>query len=69
MKLAHQFDRGATKERFDDLGEFAERHNFSCSDFLAVVCAKLAGYPQKDFETELFVAGHEFKIRIEKNDN
>lgn len=32
MKLAHQFDRGATKERFDDLGEFAERHNFSCSD-------------------------------------
>ena len=66
MKRAHQFEHGAAKERFDDLGEFAEKHNFSCSDFLAVVCAKLAGYPQNTFETGLMVAGHEFKIRIEK---
>lgn len=66
IKLAHQFEHGAAKERFDDLGDFAEKNNFSCSDFLAVVCAKLSGYPQKEFETELMVAGQEFKIRIEK---
>lgn len=66
MKLAHQFDHGAAKERFDDLGEYSEKNGFSCSDFLAVVCARLAGYPQREFETELMVAGHEFKIKITK---
>mgnify|MGYP007072988351 CR=1 FL=1 len=66
MKLAHQFDHGAPKERFDDLGEYSEKNGFSCADFLAVVCARLAGYPQREFETELMVAGHEFKIKITK---
>lgn len=42
------------------------RNIISCADFLAVVCARLAGYPQKEFETELMVAGYEFKIKITK---
>lgn len=28
IKLAHQFEHGAPKERFDDLGDFAEKNNF-----------------------------------------
>lgn len=66
MKLSHQFEHGAKKENFDLLADFMDNHNFSCSDFLAVVCVKLSGYPQNEFETKLMVAGHEFKIRIEK---
>lgn len=66
MKLAHQFDHGAPKERFDDLGEYSEKNGFSCADFLDVVCTKLAGYPQKEFETELLVGGFEWKITLEK---
>lgn len=60
------FDHGAPKESFDDLGEYMDKHNFSCSDFLAVVCAHLCDVPQKEFETEIMVCEQEFKIRIEK---
>lgn len=66
MKQAHQFEHGATKENFDLLADFMDEHNLNCSDFLAVVCAKLLGYPQNEVETKLMVVGHEFKIRIEK---
>ena len=54
------------RERFDLLADFMDEHEFTVSDFLAVVCANLSGYPQNEFETELMVAGHEFKIRINK---
>lgn len=67
LKHAKQFVvNGATKENFELLADFMNEHNLSCSDFLAVVCAKLLGYPQNEVETKLMVAGHEFKIRIEK---
>ena len=66
MKQAHIFEHGAPKEAFDRLGDFVEQNNLSCSDLLAVVCARIANYPQKEFETKLLVAGVKFEIKIEK---
>lgn len=63
-KEIETFERGTGD--WEKLCNFMDEHNFSCADFLAVICAHLCSRPQKDFETELFVAGHEFKIRIEK---
>lgn len=45
------------------------KNDFSCADFLACVCANISSYPQNEFETSLFVAGHEFNIKIERKQN
>lgn len=37
-----------------------------CSDFLACVCAHIAHLPQKEFTTELMVAGYEWDITLKK---
>lgn len=67
MKFSRNYIKNPnSRERFDKLAEFMDYHEFTVSDFLAVVCAHLAGYPQAVFETELMVALTEFKIRIEK---
>lgn len=66
MKESKCFDHGVSKEKFDKLADFMEENGFSCADFLACVCARIGGYPQKEFETELMVAGCVFKIKIEK---
>lgn len=54
------------RARFDDLAEFMDDHEFTVSDFLACVCANLSKYQEKNFETELLVAGYKFKIRIDR---
>lgn len=69
MKESRCFDRGASKENFDKLAEFMDKNDFSCADFLACVCANISSYPQNEFETSLFVAGHEFNIKIERKQN
>lgn len=59
------FDDG---HRFDELGEFLDKHEFCIEDMLAVICAHLYGYKKKVFETEMFVGGCEFKIKIDKKE-
>lgn len=54
------------RARFDDLAEFMDDHEFTVSDFLACVYANLSKYQEKNFETELLVAGYKFKIRIDR---
>ena len=66
MKESKCFDHGVSRENFDKLADFMDENDFSCADFLACVCAHIAGYPQREFETELMVAGCVFKIKIEK---
>lgn len=66
LKKAQYLTFGAPKEAFDRLGDFVEQNSLSCSDLLAVVCAHIANYPQKEFVTKLMVAGIEFEIKIEK---
>ena len=66
MKASKDFEHGAAKERFDDLADYMDKNDFSCADFLAVVCAHISGYPQKVFETELACGGYKWKIRLEK---
>lgn len=66
MKESHKFDHGASKEQFDKLGEYMDANDFSCVDFLAVVCAHLVNYPQHEFETELMVGGIVWNIKLTK---
>lgn len=66
MNEIKDFSCGAIKENFDLLADFMDKYQFSCADFLACVCSHLSNYESNEFETELFVAGCEFKIRIEK---
>lgn len=65
--LGKNYDKSQTaKENFDLLADFMDDHEFTVSDFLACVCAKISGYPQSEFTTKLMVAGHEFDIKIIK---
>lgn len=66
MKDCKNFEHGASKEEFDKLVDFMEENNFSCSDFLACVCANIAHLPQKEFNTKLMVAGYEWDITLKK---
>ena len=66
MKDCKNFEHGAKRDDFDKLADFMDAYNFSCADFLAVVCAHLAGLPQKEFTTELMVAGCEWNITLTK---
>ena len=69
MKVSKVFERGANDNGFPELAEFCEKRDFSCSDMLAVVCDKLAGLPQKEFTTELMVAGVVWNITLTKKEN
>ena len=67
VKFSNNYDRNqVSKENFDLLADFMDDHEFTASDFLACVCAKISGYPQSEFTTKLMVAGHEFDIKIIK---
>jgi hypothetical protein len=44
-----------------------DENEFSCQDFLAVICASLLKYEENEFETELMLQGVKFKISIEKD--
>ena len=66
MKDCKNFEHGASKEEFDKLADFMEQNNFSCADFLACVCAHIAHLPQKEFNTELLVAGYEWDITLKR---
>lgn len=54
------------RHRFDELGEFLDKHEFSIEDMLAVVCAHLLRYKDKKFNTEMMVGGQLFNININK---
>lgn len=58
------FDHG--NGDWEKLYEFMDNNDFSCADFLAVVCASLNKFPQTEFKSKLMVGGIEFNINIEK---
>lgn len=52
---------------WENLYNFMDENEFSCQDFLAVICASLLKYEENEFETELMLQGVKFKISITKD--
>ena len=52
---------------WDKLCNFMDENEFSCQDFLAVICASLLKYNESNFDTELMLQGVKFKINIHKD--
>lgn len=52
---------------WNNLYNFMDENEFSCQDFLAVICASLLKYQEKEFNTELMLQGVKFKINIVKD--
>lgn len=59
------FDKNKSAN-WDKLFDFMDKNNFSCSDFMACVCAHIGDYPQIEYNTELAVKNKKFKITIIK---
>jgi hypothetical protein len=51
---------------WENLYNFMDENEFSCLDFLAVICASLLKYKVNKFNTELMLQGVKFKISITK---
>lgn len=52
---------------WENLYNFMDENEFTCQDFLAVICASLLKYEENEFETELMLQSVKFKISITKD--
>lgn len=59
-------DKNINDEAWENLYNFMDENEFSCQDFLAVICASLLKYKENNFDTEIMLQGVKFKINIIK---
>ena len=60
-------EKNKNEEAWDKLCNFMDENEFTCNDFLAVICSNLLKYEDKHFDTEIMLQGVRFKINIEKD--
>jgi hypothetical protein len=60
-------EKNRNEESWDKLCNFMDENEFTCNDFLAVICANLLKYEDKHFDTEMMLEGVRFRINIEKD--
>ena len=58
--------KNTNETAWDNLCNFTDENEFTCQDFLAVICASLLKYNVSKFDTGLMLQGVKFKISIAK---
>ena len=59
-------NKNINDDAWQNLYNFMDKNEFSCQDFLAVICACLLKYKENNFNTEIMLQGVKFKINIIK---
>lgn len=65
--MEREKEKNTSDEAWENLYNFMDKNEFTCSDFMAVVCTKLLHYEDKHFDTEIMIKGVKFKINIDKD--